>query len=223
MKTKAFAGLGVCMIAAGLLLTACNTEAKPAKLSVQDAEAVIRESLGEKAGTVALSVELTEITPEDVWEETGYQLFKDGSSLDTYVVADGKAAVLGTGFGGYGVTSVVPYDVSGDGTKDLVYAYSYGSGIHRSVISWMDLESMAEYPVQSAGEDGGFRTYDLILQQEEDSIGVYQIGNGQDRETTTKALLSYPAQKDVQSMKLTQDGTLVRKNDGLYYEATGGD
>lgn len=211
------------MIAAGLLLTACNTEPKPDKLSLQDAEAVIRETLGQQSSTAVLTGELTEITPEDVWTETGYQLFKDGSSLDTYVVADGKAAVLGTGFGGYGVTSVVPFDVSGDGTKDLVYAYSYGSGIHRSVMSWMDLKSMAEYPVQSTLEDGGFRTYDLILQQEEDSIGVYQISGEQNRETTTKALLSYPAQKDVQSMKLTKDGALVRENDGLYYEATGGD
>ncbi|MDF9841523.1 MULTISPECIES: hypothetical protein [unclassified Paenibacillus] len=221
MRLKSVAGLAVGILAAGLLLTACTTDAKPAKLSAQEAQIMILEKLGQRSSSLA--GQLAEITPAEVWEETGHQLFKDSSSLETYVVADGQAAVLGIGFGGCGVTSVVPYDVNGDGAGDLVYAYSYGSGIHRSVMSWMDLQTMTEQPVLSKAETAGFRTYDLILQKEDDSIIVYQVGNKQNREAVTQALMSYPASKDIESMRLIKDGVLVKEQDGLFYEATGAD
>lgn len=221
MRLHSVAGLAVGILAAGLLLTACTTDAKPAKLSAQKAQIIIQDKLDQSSSSLA--GQLADITPDDVWEETGHQLFKDSSSLETYVVADGKAAVLGTGFGGSGVTSVVPYDVNGDGAGDLVYAYSYGSGIHRSVMSWMDLQTMTEHPVLSKAETAGFRTYDLILQKEDDSIIVYQVGNKQNREAVTQALMSYPASKDIESMSLVKDGVLVKEQDGLYYEATGAD
>ncbi|MBY0010753.1 hypothetical protein [Paenibacillus typhae] len=221
MRLHSVAGLAVGILAAGLLLTACTTDAKPAKLSAQEAQIIIQEKLDQRSSSPA--GQLAEITPAEVWEETGHQLFKDSSSLETYVVADGKAAVLGIGFGGSGVTSVVPYDVNGDGAGDLVYAYSYGSGIHRSVMSWMDLQTMTEHPVLSKAETAGFRTYDLILQKEDDSIMVYQVGNKQNREAVTQALMSYPASKDIESMSLVKDGVLVKEQDGLYYEATGAD
>lgn len=221
MRLKSVAGLGISIVAAGLLLTACTTDAKPAKLSAQEAQIIIKEKLAQRSSSLA--GQLAEITPDDVWEETGHQLFKDSGSLETYVVADGNAAVLGIGFGGSGVTSVVPYDVNGDGAGDLVYAYSYGSGIHRSVMSWMDLQTMTEHPVLSKAEGEGFRMYDLILQSEDDSILVYQISNKQNREAVTRALMSYPASKDIESMSLIKDGVLVKEQDGLYYEATGAD
>lgn len=223
MRIKYFTGLSTCVAAAGLLLTACTTDAKPAKLSVQEAETIIQESVEQKGNSSAITGKLSEMTPEDVWEETGHQLFKDSGSLETYVVADGKAAVLGTGFGGSGVTSVVPYDVNGDGARDLVYAYSYGSGVHRSVMSWMDLQTLTEHPVTSKADGEEFRMYDLILQNEDDSILVYQISTKQNREAVTKALMSYPASKDIKSMSLIKDGVLVKAQDELYYEATGGD
>jgi hypothetical protein len=80
--------------------------------------------------------DVAEITPTDVWEKTKCQLFKvvDGSSWETYIVKDQKAIHVGNGGGGFGVTSVMPYDINSDGNVDLVYAYSYGSGIHRSPI-----------------------------------------------------------------------------------------
>lgn len=223
MRLKSFAGLGMSIVAAGLLLTACTTDAKPAKLSAQEAQTIIQESVEQKGNLSAITGQLSEITPDDVWEETGHQLFKDSGSLETYVVADGKAAVLGIGFGGSGVTSVVPYDVNGDGAGDLVYAYSYGSGIHRSVMSWMDLQTMTEHPVLSKAETAGFRTYDLILQKEDNSIIVYQVGNKENREAVTQALMSYPASKDMKTMSLVKDGVLTVEQDGLYYEATGAD
>ncbi|MNF07268.1 hypothetical protein D3C80_2074120 [compost metagenome] len=65
--------------------------------------------------------------------------------------------------------------------------------------------------------------YDLILQSEDDSILVYQVSTNQNREAATKALMSYPASKDIASMSLIKDGVLVKEQDGLYYEATGGD
>jgi hypothetical protein len=221
-SNRKFAEFGVCLLSVILLFTACDSKSE--KLSVKEAETIIQELLGQQK--VSLVSELNEITPPEVWSETKHQIFKDSSSLETFVVAEGKAAVAGNGFGGAGVTSMVPYDVNNDGTTDLVYAYSFGSGIHRSVISWMDLNTMTEYSPQGKIEQpvrdsiqASFRTYDLILDKGKNKIVVYQIVNKQNKEDVYKALQKYPSKKDIQSMDLKQEGLLYVENDVLFYEA----
>ncbi|MNI67276.1 hypothetical protein D3C73_1228990 [compost metagenome] len=129
--------------------------------------------------------------------------------------------MLGIGFGGYGVTSVVPYDVNLDGNIDLVYAYSFGSGIHRSVLAWMDLQTMTEHPVLSGivmEGSGGFRTYDLTLEQTGNDIEVYRIAEKEGKEDVYQALMRYPTGKDLKEMTLDTEGSLYRQNNELYYE-----
>ncbi|MNW66351.1 hypothetical protein D3C74_448180 [compost metagenome] len=102
---------------------------------------------------------------------------------------------------------------------DLVYAYSFGSGIHRSLVSCMDLSTMNERGIRIKAEPTGFRTYDLILKREDNKIIAYQIINKQNKEDVHKALLKYPSKQDIQSMDLKQEGVLYLENNQLFYEA----
>lgn len=223
MKLKNRYGLSLLvtgLLPVSMLLSGCDS----GKISVNEAKRIIQESQELPMGS--MDSELVEITPPDVWAETKSQLFRisGSSSMETYIVADNKAAVLGNGFGGFGVTSAVPFDANGDGTIDLVYAYSFGSGMHRSVISWMDLSDLTEHNVngRKTAEDeekpGGFRTYDLILTADDEEIVAHRIENKHNREETSKALFAYPTAKDIESMTLIKDSVIVRDNQELYNE-----
>jgi hypothetical protein len=164
-----------------------------------------------------MEFELIEITPSDIWDHTKCQLFKivAGSNLETFIVTNQEAIQIGNGLGGFGVTSAVPYDVNKDGAMDIVYAYSFGSGMHRSIISWIDLKSYTEYPVRNMSERTKFRTYDLILKVESNEIAVYRIAGVDESKTNVDSLRTYPTDKDIDYMTLENDGTLVWKNNEL--------
>ncbi|MNC55356.1 hypothetical protein D3C75_1048820 [compost metagenome] len=119
------------------------------------------------------------------------------------------------------MTSVVTYDVNLDGKLDLVYAYSFGSGIHRSVLAWMDLQTMTEHPVISSTAKegtGGFRTYDLTLEKEGNELVVQRIADDVGKESVYQALMKYPTGKEVEAMTLDPEGRLYQQNKELYYE-----
>jgi hypothetical protein len=61
------------------------------------------------------------------------------ASMPTYVVRGSEYVSLGTSFGGDGVYSVIAADINGDGKKDLVYLYSWGSGLHRTNIGALEV------------------------------------------------------------------------------------
>ena len=48
---------------------------------------------------------------------------------------DNEVYTLCEWFGGYGFVNAVPCDFDNDGNKDLLVASSWGSGLHRSIIS----------------------------------------------------------------------------------------
>ncbi|KWX77087.1 hypothetical protein [Paenibacillus jilunlii] len=188
--------------------------ALPRKLTSEQAGKLIRANMNESASRVSMD-HLTDITSPDIWEQTGYQLFKnteEASSRDTFAVSDGKAVQIGIGFGGYGVTSAVPYDVNKDGTTDIVYAYSFGSGIHRSVIAWLDLHDITEHIVPDKPAPTGFRQDDLILQAEEGNIAVYRIKGMGEGKVSSDVLRTYPTAKDIEDMTLVKEGELVWEN-----------
>ena len=88
-----------------------------------------------------------DITPENVFNETGGQIFKNGTTCESYLVYDGKIYTLGIGFGGLGLVDVTTSDFDGNGQKELIYTYSWGSGIHRSCFGCFDLSKKAEIEV----------------------------------------------------------------------------
>lgn len=74
------------------------------------------------------------VTPEAVSQETDIKIFKFGGSCASFVLIDGEAYPVCTFFGGYGFHNALFWDYDGDGTKDLLIASSWGSGVHRSVL-----------------------------------------------------------------------------------------
>ena len=75
------------------------------------------------------------VTPPQVAAETDMKIFKFSDSCVSFVVLDNKIYELCSSFGGYGFVNAVPCDFDNDGNKDLLVASSWGSGLHRSIIS----------------------------------------------------------------------------------------
>ncbi len=76
------------------------------------------------------------VTPAQVASETDIQIFKFRHSGDTFaMIGDDYWYIGGEWRGGYGFVNAVPCDFDNDGNKDLLVASSWGSGLHRSVIS----------------------------------------------------------------------------------------
>ena len=76
-----------------------------------------------------------DVTPPQVATETDMKIFKFSDSCASYVMLYNEIYPLCEWFGGYGFVNAVPCDFDGDGNKDLLVASSWGSGMHRSVIS----------------------------------------------------------------------------------------
>ena len=85
--------------------------------------------------------------PEEDWLDVtppalngmGWQIIKSSHTCESLLVTQEGAYVLGMCFGGWGVTSAVPCDADDNGTPDLLFTFSWGSGIHRSHLAVLDL------------------------------------------------------------------------------------
>lgn len=110
-----------------------------------------------------------DITPKNVKEEIGCQLFKVNYTCETYVVNKSKFSAIGFGFGGYGVVNVDTCDFDYDGQKDLIYTFSWGSGIHRSHIGifnfsknqekWLDFQQTNDDIMLEKISNDNFKIY----------------------------------------------------------------
>lgn len=78
-----------------------------------------------------------EITPGPVWKRMRLQVFRTSTAApvmsgETFVVHNKKVIHIGQGFGGYGVGSMEVVDLDKDNKPEMLFAYSWGSGLHRS-------------------------------------------------------------------------------------------
>ena len=87
--------------------------------------------------------ECVEITPQAVSDATDWRLFTLQSQY-SFLLADGEVHTLCGYWGGWGVTSALPWDYDGNGVMDLLYTYSWGSGMHRSLVSLFDMTAKQE-------------------------------------------------------------------------------
>jgi hypothetical protein len=78
------------------------------------------------------------VTPALVERSSIYRIFKFDASCEACLLFDGAVYPLGTGFGGFGVTSFLTGDLNEDGLMELYFTYSWGSGIHRSHAAYFD-------------------------------------------------------------------------------------
>lgn len=85
-----------------------------------------------------------DITPKNVKGEIGCQVFKVNYTCESYVIYKSKIFHIGFGFGGFGIVSLTTCDFDGNGQKDLIYTYSWGSGLHRSLIGIFDFSKEKE-------------------------------------------------------------------------------
>lgn len=85
-----------------------------------------------------------DITPQNVKEEIRCQLFKVNYTCETYLIYNSKVYEIGFGGGGYGLVSIETCDFDDNGQKDLIYTFSWGSGMHRSHIGVFNLSNEHE-------------------------------------------------------------------------------
>lgn len=107
------------------------------KEGVDDFCEILGELRGEGllSGVVCDKEKCFNVTPESVARETECKIFKFSDSCASFVMIDNKVYALCEWFGGYGFVNAVPCDFDNDGNKDLLVASSWGSGLHRSIIS----------------------------------------------------------------------------------------
>lgn len=79
-----------------------------------------------------------EITSSTLEGNTNYRIFKYSNSCASYLYYDDSIYQLGEYFGGYGLTSFVPFDGNDDGKDELYFTFSWGSGMHRAQAGYFD-------------------------------------------------------------------------------------
>ncbi|MCY3020118.1 MAG: hypothetical protein NTW87_13960 [Planctomycetota bacterium] len=156
---------------------------KPAeRISLPDAEELVRAYIFAQKATMnpAAQFPLKEITPADVFAKLNCQVFQVTKGIAmgwTFLIHRGQAHPLGRSFGGWGVMSMCVADLDKDGTPELLYSYSYGSGIHRSHVA--ACRFLAE-GVQEAQAPFAYRS-DMFVKKADDGTVTVEVGEFSDR------------------------------------------
>lgn len=144
-----------CLLLVGLLLgslTACQTDTDHLENSennvdnmltsctkdhVDEFMSILGEAeLGGLYGGMRLDGEKCyNVTPLSVAKQMDIKIFKFSDSCLTLALINGEIYSICEFFGGYGFVNAVPWDYDEDGKLDLLIASSWGSGLHRSIIS----------------------------------------------------------------------------------------
>jgi hypothetical protein len=89
---------------------------------------------------------LREVTTKDIADRLKAQVFQQVgytgsiSEPEAYLVKDGKVYPMSIASGGYGLTMMCVCNLDKAKAPELVYSYSWGSGIHRSHLDAMTFE-----------------------------------------------------------------------------------
>jgi hypothetical protein len=113
-------------------------------LKVAGVENVVRNFIFTQNPKMSPTAEfpLKDLTTKAVWDRLDAQVFQVTEGVrahETYVIKDKKLYHIGSGFGGHGVSSIAVADPNGDGRDKLIFAYSFGSGEHRSQVAVFDV------------------------------------------------------------------------------------
>lgn len=109
----------------------------------------------------------------------GIGLFKFKDECDTFLQCGEVLCYFAVGFGGYGFINAVTCDFDNNGVSDILYTYSYGSGIHRSVVAVFNMTTFAVTTLFSTMDDDwpekDSRMADLTLEKKvEDGKSIYE-------------------------------------------------
>ena len=88
--------------------------------------------------TVDPDLEIEELEPETIRESLQVQIFRvtEGEAFlkELFLISEGRVLQLGKSDGGRGVTSLLISDMDQDGVDELVFTFSFDSGIYQSRI-----------------------------------------------------------------------------------------
>ena len=142
-----------CLLLTGIVLislTACQTNTDNSEKSNVDymTTSCTKDSVDEfmsiidevEIGGLSAGMKLDEeycynVTPRSVATQTDIKIFKFSDSCISLALIDGEVYSICESFGGYGFVNALPWDYDEDGNLDLLVASSWGSGLHRSIIS----------------------------------------------------------------------------------------
>jgi hypothetical protein len=107
------------------------------KVSISEAEKMVEAWYASRKPDLnpQTTFPLRELTTDEIWSRMGVQIFQvtgDIFQYETFLVSCGRLQPMGVGIGGVGVASLAVTDLDSDGQPELAYAYSFGSGLHRS-------------------------------------------------------------------------------------------
>lgn len=104
-------------------------------------------------------------------------IFKFEDECDTYMLYKDDIYYMGASFGGYGFINAVTCDFDNNGVADILFTHSFGSGIHRSVVSLFNMTTLKVTNLFSSIEqDASNDEYmaDLVLEKTiEDEKPIY--------------------------------------------------
>lgn len=114
------------------------------------------------------------VTPEEVFEKTGGQIFKSSETCASFFLYEGGLYRLEEWFGGLGIVDIKVCDLDQDGEYELLYTYSWGSGLHRSHVGHFDLKTkkqtelgfvhLNEDMMLAENPDGSFSLYEARIE-----------------------------------------------------------
>lgn len=87
------------------------------------------------------------VTPKEITDKYGLCIFKfdgDGGGNiygEGFLLYENEIYHLGDAWGGYGLSSFAIADIDHNGSNELYFAFSWGSGIHRSELCYFDMQS----------------------------------------------------------------------------------
>ncbi len=173
------------LLSAALALSSCQATApgaaeeapNAARVTLQEAEVLVRAKVFELKPTMNPDMQfpLREILVDGLWKRLGCQLFQVTSGVQesaTYLVRHGEAYSLCGGLGGHGIQSACVTDLDGNAEAELTYTWSWGSGIHRSLIAVCRVEQGELIQEQPAVAYRG----DIFVKKESDAAVTVEIG-----------------------------------------------
>jgi hypothetical protein len=168
------------ILLASVLLCDCESDladSLPAeRISVAEAEVLVRDMMFDLNPDMnpSLQFPLEEITTDEIWRRLHTQVFRlQGGFPEMYAITNGQASILGASFGGYGVIHMHVTDLDADGNPELTYAYSWGSGLHRSHIA---VYLPHQEPPTSIEAEIVYLHGDFILEKHNDQNVVVKVG-----------------------------------------------
>lgn len=164
----------LCLVLLSLSVVGCTKEGKVHKIYDLVSFKVLFTEYDEMSRYSVEELEaFREITTEKL-RAIHAQVFKNGITCETFLVYEDDIYELGIGFGGVGVVDIEISDFDSNGKNELLYTFSWGSGMHRSNIGCFDLCSKTQWDIKCTSDNNAIIDSELLLERKSDvSFDVY--------------------------------------------------